>query len=41
MYYLDSKAFIYPALFEGPKASGAARFLGAIVRGEEAAATAA
>ena len=40
MYYLDSNAFIYPALYEGPKASEAARFLGAVVRGDEAAATA-
>ena len=40
MYYLDSNAFIYPALYEGPKASAAARFLGAVVEGDEAAATA-
>lgn len=40
MYYLDSNAFIYPALYEGPKASGAAALLAAVVEGDESAATA-
>lgn len=40
MYYLDSNAFIYPALYEGPKASRASAFLREVVEGDEAAATA-
>lgn len=40
MYYLDSNAFIYPALYDGPKASGAEEFLRAVVARDHAAATA-
>lgn len=40
MHYLDANAFIYPTLYEGPKASGTAAFLRSIVGGDEAAATA-
>lgn len=40
MYYLDSNALIYPALYEGPKATRAAGLLRAVVEGEEEAATA-
>lgn len=31
MYYLDANAFIYPALYEGPKAHGAASLLEQVV----------
>ena len=41
MYYLDANAFIYPALYEGPKADGAGTLLRAIVAGEVGGATAA
>lgn len=40
MLYLDSNVFIYPALYEGEKAEGAADLLKNIVAGEEKAATA-
>lgn len=40
MYYLDSNAFIYPALYEGTKADGAAQLLQEIVAGDTEGATA-
>lgn len=40
MYYLDANAFIYPALYDGQKADGAATLLREIVAGEAGGATA-
>lgn len=40
MHSLDGDAFIYPALYEGSKASGAAALLASVVAGDVAAATA-
>lgn len=40
MYYLDSDAFIYPALYEGPKATKAGAFLEEVVEDAASAATA-
>jgi predicted nucleic acid-binding protein len=39
-WYLDSNAFIYPALYEGPKADTAAALLRSITAGKRRAATA-
>lgn len=39
-YYLDSNVFIYPALYEGEKSTGAAALLERIVDGEVKGATA-
>lgn len=41
MYYLDANAFIYPTLYDGPKAAGAETLLRRIVDGDEAGATSA
>jgi predicted nucleic acid-binding protein len=40
MHYLDSNAFIYPALYDGPKATNAAELLADIVAGRTKGATA-
>ena len=40
MYYLDANAFIYPALYKGPKASATTDLLKQIVSGDVGGATA-
>ena len=41
MYYLDANAFVYPALYDGPKATGAATLLESVLDGDSGAATSA
>ena len=40
MYYLDANAFVYPALYDGEKATGGAALLTSIIAGQLGGATA-